>query len=74
VYGAGFTESLDQAKPIEDADLAKAIDINFKRLGAHLAKTDAEPHARSWLPELTKLFEQRSWKYPEAPLLLLLRA
>ena len=43
VYSQEFTDSLDQPKPIEDADLVKAIDITFKRLGAYLSKTDAAP-------------------------------
>ena len=41
VHSQEFTDSLEQPKPIEDADLAKAIDITFKRLGAYLGKTDA---------------------------------
>jgi hypothetical protein len=46
-------------------------DLNFTRR----SKVEGRgPHARFWLPESTKLFEQRSWKYLEAPLLRLLRA
>jgi hypothetical protein len=36
-----FTDSLEQPKPIDDADLVKAIDIIFKRLGAYSGKTEA---------------------------------
>ena len=43
VYSQEFTDSLEQPKPIEDADLVKAIDITFKRLGAYPSKTDATP-------------------------------
>ena len=43
VYGQEFTDSLEQPKPIDDADLVKAIDITFKRLGAYLGKTEAAP-------------------------------
>jgi hypothetical protein len=35
--------------PIEDADLVKAIDITFKRLGAYLGKTDAAPVQNNYL-------------------------
>ena len=41
VYSQEFTDSLEQPKPIEDADLVKAIDITFKRLGAYPGKTEA---------------------------------
>ena len=43
VYSQEFTDSLDQPKPIDDADLVKAIDITFKRLGAYPGKADAAP-------------------------------
>ena len=43
VYSQEFTDSLEQSKPIDDADLVKAIDITFKRLGAYRGKTDAAP-------------------------------
>ena len=41
VYSQEFTDSLEQPKPIDDADLVKAIDITFKRLGAYPGKTAA---------------------------------
>jgi hypothetical protein len=41
VYSREFTDSLEQPKPIDDADLVKAIDIIFKRLGAYSGKTEA---------------------------------
>ena len=41
VYSQAFTDSLDQPKPIDDADLVKAIDVTFKRLGAYPGKVDA---------------------------------
>jgi hypothetical protein len=44
VYSQEFTDSLEQPKPIDDADLVKAIDITFKRLGAYPGK-QAEPAA-----------------------------
>ena len=40
VYSQEFTDSLEQPKPIDDADLVKAIDITFKRLGAYPGKAD----------------------------------
>ena len=41
VYSQEFTDSLEQPKPIDDADLVKAIDITFKRLGAYPGKAEA---------------------------------
>ena len=43
VYSQEFTYSLEQPKPIDDADLVKAIDITFKRLGAYPGKAEAAP-------------------------------
>jgi hypothetical protein len=45
VYSQEFTDSLEQPKPIDDADLVKAIDITFKRLGAYPGKADAHAAA-----------------------------
>ena len=45
VYSQEFTDSLEQPKPIDDADLVKAIDITFKRLGAYPGKAEAAPAA-----------------------------
>ena len=49
VYSEEFTDSLEQPKPIDDADLVKAIDITFKRLGAYLRKTDPAPVQNNYL-------------------------
>jgi hypothetical protein len=47
----------------------------FLHKRAHDAETRGRgPHAHFWLPDLTKLFEQRSLKYVEAPPLRLLGA
>ena len=46
VYSQEFTDSLEQPKPIDDADLVKAIDITFKRLGAYPGKADAPRRRR----------------------------
>jgi hypothetical protein len=40
---SSLPDSLEQPKPIDDADLVKAIDITFKRLGAYPRKAEAAP-------------------------------
>jgi len=56
-----FEGTLEQPKPIDDADLVKAIDATFKRLGAYPGKKDA-----AHVPNVNHYLYQPKWLVQQA--------
>lgn len=60
-YSVELIDSYKQPKPIDDADLVKAIDTTFKRMGAYPGKKDAAP-----APTVNHYLYQPKWLVQQA--------